>query len=125
MTIFPILQYSDAQAAIDFLERAFGFERGQVHADDEGRVAHAELRRGDDVLMLSTHRPDSEYGAFGPKPGSTGVYVATDDVDALHDRARDAGAEIVMGLTDTDYGSRDFSARDPEGNVWSFGTYTP
>jgi uncharacterized glyoxalase superfamily protein PhnB len=125
MTIFPILQYTDAHAAIDFLERAFGFERAQVHEDDDGRVVHAELKRGEDVAMLSTHRPDSEYGAFGPKPGTTGVYVATEEIDALHDRAKAAGAEIVMGLTDTDYGSRDFTARDPEGNVWSFGTYAP
>ena len=125
MTIFPVLQYRDAHAAIDFLERAFGFERKQVHEDDEGRVAHAELARGDDVIMLSTHRPDSEFGRIAPEPGSAAVYVATDGIDALHDRARDAGAEIAMGLTDTDYGSRDFSARDLEGNVWSFGTYAP
>jgi uncharacterized glyoxalase superfamily protein PhnB len=52
-------------------------------------------------------------------------YVTVDDPDALHDRAVAAGAEIVMGLTDQDYGSREFAARDPHGNVWSFGTYRP
>jgi len=56
-------------------------------------------------------------------PGS--VYVVVGDPDAHHDRAKAAGAEIVAGLTDTDYGSRDYSARDPDGNLWSFGTYRP
>jgi uncharacterized glyoxalase superfamily protein PhnB len=51
------------------------------------------------------------------------VYVAVDEVDSLHDRAKSAGAEIVMAPQDQDYGSRDFAARDPEGNIWSFGTY--
>ena len=56
------------------------------------------------------------------RPGTFGAYVVTDDPDGLHARAW-LGAEIVAGLHDTDYGSRDFSARDPEGNRWSFGTY--
>jgi uncharacterized glyoxalase superfamily protein PhnB len=51
--------------------------------------------------------------------------VVVDDPDSLHARARDAGAEIVMEPTDQDYGSRDFIASDPEGNLWSFGTYRP
>jgi len=49
--------------------------------------------------------------------------VACDDPDALCARAEEAGAIIETGLHDTDYGSRDFSVRDPEGNHWSFGTY--
>jgi uncharacterized glyoxalase superfamily protein PhnB len=57
--------------------------------------------------------------------GTAVVYVAVDEVDSLHERARDAGAEIVMAPTDQDYGSRDFTARDPEGNLWSFGTHRP
>ncbi|MDQ5807320.1 MAG: VOC family protein [Actinomycetota bacterium] len=124
-TVFPILQYRDAKAAIDFLERAFGFERAAVHEDEAGAVAHAELKRDSAYVMVSTHRPDSEFGRIAPPPGSAAVYVATEGVDELHDRAKAAGAEIAMSLRDTDYGSRDFSARDPEGNVWSFGTYAP
>src|SRR5262249_28968392 len=54
---------------------------------------------------------------------SFGAYVVTDDPDGVHDRAVKAGAEIIMELHETDYGSRDFAARDPEGNRWSFGTY--
>jgi len=124
-TIFPVLRYRDPHAAIDFLQRAFGFERHAVHEDDSGTVQHAELRRDDAILMLGGVREDTEYGKVAQPPGSGAVYIATDDIDALHDRAKAAGAEILMGPLDTDYGSRDFTARDPEGNVWSFGTYAP
>ena len=57
--------------------------------------------------------------------GRAVVYVIVDDPDALHDRAKAAGATIVMELTDQPYGSREFAAEDPEGNVWCFGTYDP
>jgi uncharacterized glyoxalase superfamily protein PhnB len=120
-SIYPVLKYKDAHAAIDFLERAFGFERRQVHEGDGGAIVHAELSFGDQMLGLSSTgvgNPVFEQGA-----GRTTVYVAVDEVDSLHDRAKSAGAEIVMAPEDQDYGSRDFAARDPEGNIWSFGTY--
>jgi uncharacterized glyoxalase superfamily protein PhnB len=120
-SIYPVLKYKDAHAAIDFLERAFGFERRDVHEGDGGAIVHAELAFGDQLLALSSTgvgNPVFEQGA-----GRTTVYVAVDEVDSLHDRAKAAGAEIVMALEDQDYGSRDFAARDPEGNIWSFGTY--
>jgi uncharacterized glyoxalase superfamily protein PhnB len=86
-------------------------------------VAHAEPRLGDDFVMLGDNRPED-----GERPyvyGATTIYVVVDDPDALHARAVEAGAEIVRELVDTDYGSRDFAARDPGGNVWAFGTYGP
>jgi uncharacterized glyoxalase superfamily protein PhnB len=120
-SIDPVLKYDDAHAALDFLERAFGFERLQVHEDDDGKVVHAELRCGDVVVGLSsTGAGDPVYDQCAHR---TVVYAVDDDVDSLHDRAKAAGAEILMAPTDQDYGSRDFSARDPEGNVWAFGTY--
>jgi uncharacterized glyoxalase superfamily protein PhnB len=120
-SIYPVLKYDDAHAAIDFLERAFGLERLQVHEGGDGKVVHAELRLGEGVVALSSTGagdPVYEQGA-----GRTVVYVVVDEVDPLHDRAKAAGADIVMEPTDQDYGSRDFSVRDPEGNIWSFGTY--
>jgi uncharacterized glyoxalase superfamily protein PhnB len=117
-TVFPILRYRDPRAAIAFLETAFGFERHAVHEGESGGVEHAEVRHGDGMVMLGPARDH-------PAPGAGAVYVAVDDVDALHDRAKAAGAEIVTEPFDTDYGSRDFAARDPEGNLWSFGTYRP
>ena len=116
MCIYPTFHYRDARAAIDFLERAFGFERKAVYEGDDGTVQHAELRFGDGLVMFGDNQ-DSEFAKLAPPPGSTAVYIPVDDVDALCERARAAGAEIVYGPRDQDYGSRDFTARDPEGNL--------
>lgn len=121
MTI-PTFTYRDAPAALDFLERAFGFERGLVVPGDGGRaIAHAELRLGDAWVMLGSARDDD----LATTPGAGAVYVVVDDVDAVHERAVAAGAEIVRPPFDTDYGSRDLAVRDLEGNAWFFGTYAP
>ncbi len=120
MNIIPTLRYRDASAAIDFLERALGFERVSVHESD-GRVAHAELRFGDGLVMIGSAGSGDERF----ETGRAVLYAVVADPDAHHDRARAAGAEIVMELTDQDYGSREYAAADPEGNVWSFGTYDP
>ena len=120
-TIFPALKYPDAHAAIAFLTEAFGFERHEVY-ENEGLVAHAELRLGDDGwIMLGDQRAGDPAFVAGPCT----IYVVVDDPDAHHARAAAAGAEIVRGLTDMDYGSREYAAADPAGNQWSFGTYMP
>ena len=120
-TVFPTLSYDDAQAAIDFLTAAFGAERHAVYDDGKGTIVHAELRLGNGIVMLGSARPDAS--ATRGKGG--GIYVVVEEPDAHCARARDAGAEIVRDLNDTDYGSREYGARDPEGNAWSFGTYQP
>ena len=121
--LYPILKYDDAHAAIDYLEKTFGFERLNVHDGDNGGIAHAELKFAGEVVMLGSVSEGDER--FSQGAGRTSVYVVVDDPDSLHARARDAGADIIMEPTDQDYGSRDFAARDPEGNLWSFGTYRP
>lgn len=122
-SIFPVLKYDDARAAIDFLERAFGFERHAVYDGESGGVAHAEIRLGDEYVMLgSTGEGDHR---FNQGAGRYSLYVVVEDPDAHHARAKDAGATIERELTETDYGSREYTARDPEGNLWSFGTYRP
>jgi uncharacterized glyoxalase superfamily protein PhnB len=122
-SIYPVLKYDDARAAIDFLERAFGFQRHAVHDGENGGIAHAELRLGDEYVMLgSTGEGDDR---FNQGVGRYSLYVVVDDLDAHHARAAEAGAAIERELEDTDYGSREYTARDPEGNLWSFGTYRP
>ena len=122
-TIYPILIYDDAHAAIEFLERAFGCERRELHEGEKGGVAHAVLTCGDVSVMLSyKSEGDSVYNQV---VGKTGVYVVVEETDALFERAKQAGAEVVMEPTDQEYGSRDFTVRDPEGNLWAFGTYAP
>jgi uncharacterized glyoxalase superfamily protein PhnB len=132
--IFPGLRFVDARAGIAFLEKAFGFTTQACYADDRDPsiVHHAQLVLKGNCIMLGSARKDDRYPVVSPQEaGGTvtgGVYVALDDaaeVDALHERARDAGAEIMMPPHDQDYGSHDFMARDPEGHLWSFGTYRP
>lgn len=113
-SISAVIRSKDARATIDFLTEAFGFAAGDVH-EHEGAVAHAEVWHGDAVVMLGGAATDSPAW----------LYVVVDDPDAHHDRAKAAGAEIVMGLTDQDYGSRDYAAKDIDGNTWNFGTYRP
>ncbi len=131
--IIPCLRYCDAVRAIDFLCDAFGFERHAVFADDADPsiIHHAQLVRVGQMIMVSTVAP-GEYTDAAPMKtvaeagGNTQApYVTVDDVDAHADRARKAGAEIFHGPVDQDYGGRGYSARDPEGNVWSFGDYDP
>ena len=115
--VWPTLRYRDVRAAGRFLVEAFGFEELAVYEED-GVVGHAELRwpPGGGVMLGWAHDEIT-------RPSSASVYVVTDDPDGLCVRAQAAGAAIVRGPEDMDYGSREFSARDPEGVVWSFGTY--
>jgi uncharacterized glyoxalase superfamily protein PhnB len=121
-TMYPTLRYRDAPAAIAFLKRAFGLEEQVVYCGDNGTVAHAQLTYGPSVLMLGSDRDDDLYGG---RAGNGWLYVAVDDVDEHCRRAREAGAEVVREIEDQEYGSRDYTARDLEGNLWSFGTYRP
>jgi uncharacterized glyoxalase superfamily protein PhnB len=121
--IYPVLKYEDAYAAMEFLEKAFGFERLHVYEGQDGGIAHAEMRFGDEVVMFSSAGEGDPR--FNQGVGRTTVYLAVDDVDPHFERAREAGAEVMMEPTDQDYGSRDFAVRDPEGNIWAFGTWRP
>ena len=123
--VWPILAFRDARAGATFLVRAFGFEERALYAreDDPSVIEHGELRwpPGGGVMFGTAGKDDSEFGRR--TPGNDSVYVVCDDPDALFARATGAGADVVRGLKDEDYGSRGFTVRDPEGNLWSFGTY--
>lgn len=124
-SIYPTLVYADAKAAVKQLTEAFGFTELAVYEGEDGKVAHAELVQGNGAIMLGSKGTGSVFDTAMKDAGITGVYVVVDDVDAHHRRAVEQGAEILMPPTDQDYGSRDYMARDLEGNVWSFGTYAP
>ena len=123
-TIWPALTCKDAEDELRYLKDVFGFEETMVvrgEADDPRPIHHAELKWPlGGGIMLGSARPDAD----DPFPdGPVSIYVVCDDPDALYEQARKGGAEIVVPLKDEDYGSRGFTARDPEGNVWTFGTY--
>ena len=133
-TVIPGLRYHDAPAAIEWLCRAFGFEKKLVvPGEKNGTIAHAQLAFGNGMIMLGS--PDShggnEFDKLVRPPRdlggvcSQGLYVLVEDADKHYARAVAAGAEIVMDIVDQDYGGRGYTCRDPEGHVWSFGTYDP
>jgi uncharacterized glyoxalase superfamily protein PhnB len=122
--IFPVIRYKDGPAAIEWLGRAFGFAKHFVAPDADGTIAHAELSLGPGIIMLGAERktPDPK----NPWDHVTmGIYVQVEDVDSHYARAKAAGAAIVRELADTSYGAREYSVRDLDGNLWSFGTYGP
>jgi uncharacterized glyoxalase superfamily protein PhnB len=120
-TIYPTLTYADAGKAIDFLVDAFGFERHAVYSADNGDIRHAELKLGNGMVMLGSARD----GIEATRGRGGGIYAVVDNPGAHAQRARAAGAGLTREPHDTDYGSRGYSARDPEGNAWHFGTYQP
>lgn len=120
--VWPTLRANDAHALIRFLVDVVGFEETAVYADGNV-VHHAQLSwplGGGVMLGSARHDPDDQWPI---QPGTFGAYIVVDDVDRLFERVRVSGAEITKEPHDTDYGSRDFAIRDPEGNRWSFGTY--
>lgn len=120
--LWVTLTYRDSRAAIEFLTSAFGFAERAVHGDDAGAVVHAELTwTGPDGTSVG----GVMFGEGGdPKRiGNANAHVVVGDPDALFARATAAGATVVRELEDTDYGSRQFVVTDPEGNIWSFGTW--
>ena len=129
-TLIPTLRYRDAAAAIDWLCTAFGFEKHLVVPGEDGTITHAQLVFGNGMVMLGSVR-DDDFGhlqkplATPDAPVSQSPYVIVSDVDAHHARAVAAGAKVVMEPEDQDYGGRLYACRDPEGNLWNFGSYDP
>lgn len=121
-TFYPTLSYADARAAIDWLTRAFGFALKSAYDAPDGTVIHAEMTFGDGMVMLGTHK---NLPGWMQAVGKQSIYVYVADPDAHCAQARAAGARIVNELRDTEYGSREYSACDPDGHFWHFGTYRP
>ena len=122
-TMTAAVFYKDAFAALDWLEKAFGFERAMVITDHDGKLGHSEMRFGGGLIFVGT-----EWAAHVASPASVGgkntqvIHVhLDDDLDGHCARARAAGAEIVREPANEFYGDRVYTARDHEGHVWTFG----
>jgi uncharacterized glyoxalase superfamily protein PhnB len=128
--VIPTMRYHDAPAAIEWLCEAFGFEKRLVVPGEGGTIAHAQLVFGNGMIMLGS-AGDTEYDRLVKPPsdlggvGSQSPYIIVEDADKHYERAVAAGAEIVMDIVDQDYGGRGYSCRDPQGQVWNFGTHDP
>lgn len=131
-TTIPSLRYRDALAAIDWLIRAFGLEKKAVYlGPDNKTVMHAELTFGNGMVMLGSVDSGTESSKFSVQPdeiglrNTHGIYLIVANADAVHATAKAAGATMVLDIRDMDYGGRAFTCRDPEGHLWSIGTYDP
>jgi uncharacterized glyoxalase superfamily protein PhnB len=121
-SLYPLMHYRDPLAAIDFLERAFGFERMVVVPHPDRDVQHAELAFGTSVFMIGG---DDDDPRLESRPGQGWVYVAVDDIDGHCEVARREGAEIITEPFESEHGFRGYTALDPEGNQWHFGNHRP
>ena len=130
-TVIPCLRYREAPAAIDWLCEVFGFERHLVVPNDSGGIAHAQLSFGNGMVMVASADQESEYGDLVNLPDQVGgvetqsPYLVVNDADAVYERAKAAGAQIIIEIKNEDYGGRGFTCRDLEGRLWNVGTYDP
>jgi uncharacterized glyoxalase superfamily protein PhnB len=130
-TVIPGLRYRNAMAMIDWLCQAFGFEKQAVYAGPDGVVMHSQLTFGNGMIMVGSvisgapvskllRQPDEIGGAETQTP-----YLVVSDIDAIYASAKIAGAKMVIELAEKDHGGKAFSCTDPEGHVWSLGTFDP
>lgn len=126
ISLWPTLSYDDAPAGIAFLTDVLGFTevvRYETDDDDAPLIVHAQLRwpPGGGVMLRSQAAASPE---LADRPlGAASIYLVTDDPDAVWTRCEEAGTQVVRSMREEDYGSRGFTVGDPEGNLWSIGTY--
>ena len=129
--IIPTMRYRNAPAAIEWLCKAFGFEKHLVVPNSDGSIAHAQLVFDNGMIMLSSASRGGEFDQLMKQPEEIGgcetqsAYVIVGDCDAHYARAKAAGAAMLRDIRDEDYGGRGYSCRDLEGHIWSFGSYDP
>lgn len=125
-TVIPCLRYKDAPAAIEWLCEVIGFEKNLVVPGPEDTIPHAQLSLGGGMIMLGSERDDEFAGSNKQAQGvGTYVVVSNEQLDAIYARVLAKGAVIVRELRDEDYGGKNCSFKDLEGNVWSAGSYDP
>jgi len=129
--LIPCLRYRDAPAMIEWLCRHFGFQKKLIVPGGDGTVGHAELCYGTGMIMLGSLGLQNDYNRHVTVPDAIGgretqtIYVVVPDADLIYARARSGGAEMLIEIRDEAHGGRGFTCRDPEGHIWSFGTYDP
>lgn len=128
--VIPCLRYRDAPAAIAWLRDTLGFTVQFVVPNQDGSIAHAQLSFGNSMVMLGSAF-DTDYGRLLKQPAQTGgfvtqsAYLVVNNADLVYGRVLESGGKILLDIKDEDYGGRGFTCGDPEGHVWSIGTYDP
>lgn len=130
-TVIPALRYRDAATAIEWLCKAFGFEKKAAYPNPDGTIAHAELTFGNGMVMVGSVVNNTPYSKLLRQPDEIGraetqsPCLVVSDCDAIYKSAKAAGAEMVIDIADMSYGGRAFTCRDPEGHLWNVGSYDP
>ena len=128
--IIPTMRYKDAMKAIEWLCKAFGFEKHLVVPGENRTIAHAQLSFGNAMIMLGSEN-DNEYGKLLRTPedlnglNTQAPYIIVENIDEHYKKAVQEGAEIVLEIKDEDFGGRGYTCRDKEGHIWNFGSYNP
>ncbi len=128
--MIPFITYKKAKEAIRWLQDAFGFELLEMHTQED-RVDHAELRYAGAILMIGSEDNPGPLQPYMTVPddidGKTtmGIYIPVNNVDTHYEKSTSKGASIIAPLTEKPYGGKDYTCQDPEGYIWSFGTYRP
>lgn len=128
--LLPVMRYRNVAGAIAWLGRAFGFQEHHVVRCDDGSILYAVLSFANALIMLGPVR-STEFDGLMKQPDEIGgaetqsCYFVVDDAAAHCAAAKAAGAAIVLDVKEYDYGGQGYSCRDPEGHIWSFGTYNP
>ncbi len=123
-SITPALIVKDGEAAIEFYKKSFGAEERHRMKGPDGRIAHAELKIGDSIFMLSDEFPQMKCLSPNSIGGSSvAMYVYVEDVDAIFDKAVTAGAKVIDPVKDQFWGDRHGRLEDPSGHLWSIATH--
>jgi uncharacterized glyoxalase superfamily protein PhnB len=129
--VIPGLRYRNAMAMIEWLCRAFGFEKQAVYADPDGVVMHSQLTFGNGMIMVGSIKNETSVSSLLKQPDEIGgaetqaPYLVVSDVDAIYASAKIAGAKMVIDLEQKEHGGKAFSCSDPEGHVWHVGSFDP
>lgn len=131
--IIPTLNYKAPKKAMAWLEAAFGFQEHALYEDEKGQFVHGELTLLGNMIMIGKYPSDTIWGQHLKHPQDIGhfvtqsAYVIIDDdhIDAHYDQAVSQGAKILDPLKAEDYGGKSYLCKDPEGHMWSFGSYNP
>ena len=127
----PNISYKNPEKAVQFLKDAFGFSEHSIYRDDKNNIQHGELTLGNAMIMISPSNNAAEFGKHTRTPDEVGgystqtPYIIIEEIDAHYKKAKTANAEIILDIKDEDYGGRGYSCKDPEDNIWSFGSYNP
>jgi len=128
--IIPTMRYKNARKAIDWLCNAFGFEKHLIVEGENNTISHAQLTYGNSMIMLGSEN-ENEYGKMVKTPenlqgnNTQASYIVVENIDEHYEKAVTAGAKILIGIKDEEYGGRGYTCKDPEGYIWNFGSYNP